>query len=107
MSPVTVKPAVAGTGLPVSMTWFVRATGSEDRSGSTEADKAATPAAWGAAMEVPLINPQKSPGTELRMSTPGAEISTELAPKLLKDAILPWRSTAATERMFWLSKEAG
>ena len=47
------------------------------------------------------------PGTELRMLTPGAEMSTEVFRSLLKRPSEPLLSTAATDKMLGLVYEAG
>ncbi|CAM3766674.1 hypothetical protein DESA109040_21340 [Deinococcus saxicola] len=75
--------------------------------GLAESSRATAPAAMGLACELPLLAPYLSPGTELVMSTPGAAMSgltnTPLilpvqatGPRLLKDATLPFWSTAPT-----------
>src|SRR5262245_35137802 len=52
---------------------------STDREGSRDASSAAAPATWGAAMLVPDSTAYPLP-LVLRMSTPGAARSTEVAP---------------------------
>ena len=83
---MAVQPAVAGIDLPVASRRARIATGSAARVGVLEAIRAATPVAWGAAIDVPLIQPypgcgwDESAGSVLRIATPGAAMSTVVAP---------------------------
>ena len=51
-----------------------------DKPGSAPKSSAATPAAWGAAIEVPFFERYPLPGHVERIDTPGAEISTAVLP---------------------------
>ncbi len=76
--PVAVRPAVAASGVPVARTRARRAVAVGEPLMTLRA-RAATPAACGAAMDVPPLDP-KPPGTVEMMLVPGAAMSTDVAP---------------------------
>jgi hypothetical protein len=76
-----------------SRTCFNVATGSRGRRASI---REATPLTWAVAIEAPDNVDQPPPGQVLRMFTPGAARSTDLAPKLEKGASASVWSLAAT-----------
>ena len=66
---------------------------------SLPSSRAATPAAWGEAIDVPLIELYPVPGHVELIDTPGAEMSTLVLPRLLNEAKVPPELWAATLRM--------
>ena len=70
---------------------------------SVPSTMAATPAAWGEAIEVPLMEWYPVPGHVELIDTPGAEMSTVVRPRLLNEAKVPPELWAATLRMFGAS----
>ena len=68
----------AASGRPACSTMSIISDG--DSSGAAPKSSAATPAACGAAIDVPLIELYPVPGHVERIETPGAEMSTPVVP---------------------------
>ena len=60
---------------------------------SADHNKAATPATWGPAIEVPLNEEQPPPGTAERTNTPGAAISGPISPSNVEGPRLEKKAT--------------
>jgi hypothetical protein len=71
-----------------------------DQSGWTAKTSAAAPATWGVAIEVPDMRPKPAPGSVERMSSPGANRSTLVAPTFENVDGASVAVEAPTQRMF-------
>ncbi len=97
MPPVAMTPSSAAIGRAVcrmrSRIWATVQVGWSDST------RAATPATCGLAIDVPLLYPYPD-GSVLRITSPGAAMSTPIAPTFENWASWSSWSVAATEMMF-------
>src|SRR6185503_10442982 len=77
------------------------------RDGFCALSRPTRPVTCGVAIDVPLSRPYWLLGSELRMFSPGAPMSTVVAPKLLKNARWSKWLVARTEMMLLLGYVAG
>src|SRR5690606_15318266 len=82
MRALAIQPFVLGMARAVRIRWARRAVAWPSNAGLAEAASAATPVTWGAAIDVPDSRRYggEAPGNRLRMSSPGATMSTDAGP---------------------------
>jgi hypothetical protein len=103
--PLTQRPASTGTrSVAAISTVFIEGAAIP---GNRDLRSASAPETCGADIDVPLESPYRSPGSVLRICTPGAKRSTPAGPKLEKLARSSVRDEAATAMTFGSGKLAG